>query len=115
MSVDILKGNDPGRGNDGNGCALPAWAKTGAWLIREVGLPTVLAIILVGVLTGVVGSPLQTIPIIEARLVKHDLDVDALRETIRVNLEAQTRLFRLICQHTAKSDMERQTCEPRER
>lgn len=78
---------------------LPQWARLIMWL----GFPTIIAMVLLGVLLGVVSTPLQKIDAVHKQLEQHVTDSKTLGET-------QTKLIRQICRNTSKSELGTETC-----
>ena len=79
------------------------------YAIREIGLGSVLAVILVGVLTGFVPSPLLRIA---NELSLYQRETAELRQLIADSSLYQTNLLRALCWNAAKTDEQRQMCHP---
>lgn len=90
-----------------NGWQPPEWARVVAYLVREVGLATLLVASLLGWIPSPIVNGLHEV---KAEVIGHDKDMDA----FRAELEKERRFLRLICKHTARSEPQALTCDPME-
>jgi len=85
---------------EGNGLnGLPGWIKA----VAIVGMPSVVALILLGALLGIVPSPLQSIAALARSLSEHaalSIEID----------QRQIQLLRQICRNTAKTEFSNDAC-----
>jgi hypothetical protein len=101
--------------NEKNGFVAPYWAKAGVFFIKEIGFPGVLAIVLIGILTGYVKSPsIENQELIKSLLksnVLHNEESATFRRIFVREMNYQNLLLRRICRNTSNSEVQQQRCE----
>ena len=84
--------------------SLPLWAR----MIAIIGFPVVVASVLLGMVIGVVPSTLGELKTIE---IHHAKAVEVHIETTNTYLKTQTRLLRILCRNTAKTEVQANRCD----
>lgn len=89
----------------------PQWAKLVSWAVKDLGLPTALTVVLIGVIIGWIDSPLKSIPPLVTIVESHEREEAKFRDTLIATMREQKCMSGLPAEVKPQAALARDACE----